>query len=101
MNMSEQFAKTSQQKLGRYAQRFTLSNTLDTIDLFKKPLPAFNMRGRSHVPSFCGAFASVLVLMIVTLYGLSKFFHLIMKHNPNIASWVEQGTQDKTETINF
>ena len=53
------------------------------------------------MPSFCGAFASVLVLMIVTLYGLSKFFHLIMKHNPNIASWVEQGAQDKTETINF
>ena len=52
------------------------------------------MRGRSHVPSFCGAFASLLVYLIVAVYGLMKFIHLQSRHNPNISTFLEQSALD-------
>ena len=99
--MKQSIKKTNQQKLGSYTQIFTLENTLDTIDLFKQPLPAFNMRGRFHVPSLCGAFASVLITLIVTVYGMSKFIQMMSKHNPNISSWIEQGVVEHSVKMKF
>ena len=64
---------TSQQKLVRYASWFSIPNTLHNLDMFKKPLPVFNIKGRSVVPSYCGVFTSVLIVTILTIYGLSKF----------------------------
>ena len=60
------------------------------------------MRGRSHVPSFCGAFASLLVYLIVAVYGLMKFIHLQSRHNPNISTFLEQSALDsETSRMNF
>ena len=72
-----------------FSSTFTLQNTIDAIDLFKKELPTFNMKGKTHVPSYFGAFMSVLVALIVTVYALTKFIQLISKHNPNVSSWIE------------
>ena len=71
----EQKAKepVKQTRFESYASPFTLSNTMDFLDLFKMPLPSFNMRGRSHIPSFCGVFATILICLIASVYGLSKF----------------------------
>ena len=65
--------KTAQSGAVRYASCFTIRNTLEMVDFFKRPLPVFNIRGRDLVPSYCGAFTSLLILLVVTIYGLSKF----------------------------
>ena len=84
-----------------FTSSFTLQNTIDAIDLFKKNLPTFNMKGKTHVPSYFGAFMSVLVALIVTLYGLTKFIQLTSKHNPNVSSWVEQGAVTSETILDF
>ena len=70
-------------------------------DLFKQPLPHFNIRGRDNVPSLWGVLASVLIMAIVTVYSLSKFIQMMSRHNPNIASWIEHGAIDQDVVINF
>ena len=99
--MNRQFLNEGTQKLESYASKFTLDNTLEALDLFKRPLPAFNMRGRTHVPSLCGAFVSVLMCLVVTVYGLSKFIQMMSRNNPNIASWLDQGALEPEESIKF
>ena len=91
-----------QTRFERYASPFTLSNTMDFLDLFKSPLPSFNMRGRSHIPSFCGVFATILIYLIASVYGLSKFIQMMQKHNPDVSSFLEQEvlTHEKAK-INF
>ena len=56
-----------------YDSCFSVQGTIEMVDMFKKPLPAFNIRGSSEVASYCGAFTSVLISLILTVYGLSKF----------------------------
>ena len=65
---------------------FTLQNTFDSIDLFNKELPTFNMKGKTHVSSYFGAFMSVLVSLIVIVYRLTKFNQLTSKQNPNVSA---------------
>lgn len=78
----------------KYASCFTIQNTLGFIDFFKQPLPVFNIKGRSDVPSYCGAFSSVLIMLILSIYGLYKFVKMLDRENPNIANWVEYGAID-------
>ena len=94
-------AKVKEASSRGFARSFTLQNTIDAIDLFKKRLPTFNMKGKTHVPSYCGAFVSVLVALIVTLYALTKFIQLTSKHNPNVSSWFEQGAITSETILDF
>ena len=55
----------------------------------------------NRVPSFFGAFMSVLVALLVILYGLTKFIQLTSKHNPNVSSWVEQGAVTSETILDF
>ena len=84
-----------------FASTFTLQNTIDAIDMFKKELPTFNMKGKTHMPSYFGAFMSVLVALIVVVYGLTKFIQLTSKHNPNVSSWFEQGEITSEIVLDF
>ena len=53
--------------------RFSLTNTLDVIDLFQVPMPGFNLGGRDSVSSLTGGFFSFLVYMTIIVYGAFKF----------------------------
>ena len=44
---------------------------------------------------------SVLVALVVTVYGLTKFIQLTSKHNPNVSSWVEQGAVTSETVLDF
>ena len=92
-----------QPRFERYASAFTLSNTLEFLDLFKVPLPAFNLRGRDHIPTFFGAFTTVLVWLIVSVHGLSTFIQMMQRHNPNVSSFLEQQDYEdnKDALLNF
>ena len=86
----------------QYTSAFSLSNTLYLIDFFKQPLPSFHVRGRSFQPSFCGGFASILITLIVIVYGLSTFIQMLHRQNPNVSSFLGTGVLDSsTAIINF
>ena len=53
------------------------------------------------MPSLWGVLASVLIMAIVTVYGVSKFIHMLNKRNPNLASWVDTGAIDQDFVISF
>ena len=53
------------------------------------------------VPSYTGAFTSVLISVIVAIYGLSKFVQLLNRQNPNISSWTENDAIDPDALINM
>ena len=44
---------------------------------------------------------SVLISLIVIVYGLTKFIQLTSKHNPNVSSWVEQGAVTSETILDF
>ena len=55
------------------------------------------------MPSYFGAFTTVLVGLVATVYGLVKFIHMMQKHNPNVSSFLEQQdfADNKVAKINF
>ena len=59
------------------------------FDIFGQPLPSFNIKGEDVIRTKIGAAVSMMVLVIVLYYGAIKSFHLVTKHNPIIASYVE------------
>ena len=59
------------------------------------------MKGKTHVPSYFGAFMSVQIALIVILYGMTKFIQLTSRHNPNVSSWVEQGAVTSEIVFDF
>ena len=52
---------------------FRLQNSLETLDLFKQPLPQFNMHGRTKIPTITGAIMSFIIVNVMLLYSLTKF----------------------------
>ena len=78
-----------------------LQNGFYKLDLFQKPLPGFNVRGRSTIPSLAGVVCSISIMMLTFLYAGLKFTHLITKHNPNIATYVERNVIPPFEEFRF
>ena len=59
------------------------------------------MRGRESIPSYLGAFLSFGIAMVMLVYASIKFSHLMMKHNPTIASFTVEGDIDPEDRFNF
>ena len=72
-NLDQPLHMQTQTRIQSYAHRFRLRNTLDVIDLFRKPLPIFNMRGRRAVPTICGAIVTFIIVIVSLLYSTTKF----------------------------
>ena len=53
-------------------RKFRLQNSLETLDLFKQPLPQFNMRGRTMIPTITGAIMSFIIVIVMLLYSMTK-----------------------------
>ena len=62
-NQSVKSGPKRKDRLSSYTARFRLRNTLDAIDIFRKPLPNFNMRGRTSVPTVCGAIVTFTIII--------------------------------------
>lgn len=50
-----------------------ISNKLQGIDLFSREVPAFNLRGETHINTTVGGLVSVLILVTTLLYTAIKF----------------------------
>ncbi len=50
-----------------------VGNKLQSIDLFGREVPAFNLKGETHVNTTVGGLVSVLILITTLLYTVIKF----------------------------
>ena len=80
---------------------FLLQNTLSALDLFDKPLPVFNIKGSSSVPSITGALVSSLIYILLALYASYSFIHVITRHSPSISSYMETGVVTNEYELNM
>ena len=71
------------------------------LDFFQKPLPMFNIKGRSTVPSLSGGLISLLIIIVIGLYSAVKFKHMAEKQNPSISSFIEYGALHSDFELNF
>ena len=78
-----------------------LSNLLEKIDLFGRPLPVFNLKGETKVFTVTGGLVSFAITVIVLCYGALKFQHMIMKHNADVTSVLETDVFDFNEITNL
>ena len=74
---------------------------VQSMDIFKRPLPAFNIRGRSEIGTVTGALLSFLLIIILLFYSMVKISQLISQTNPTISSFTTQNYFDASNVINF
>ena len=60
--------------MGKRALDF--KNVFERLDIFGKPLPSFNIKGRDSVNTMIGGLCTVMLYAIVLLYGITKLIHL-------------------------
>ena len=82
-------------------RRYTLQNTLASLDIFSQPVPSFNINGHTKISSFAGSILSCIVLLILLFYGTNKFKQLLERSNPTISSFVERGALTKEDHLNL
>ena len=66
-----------------------LGEVLKQIDLFGKPMPGFNLRGKDEVNTSCGGFISLVILFITIMFGCLKLSHLMTRKGPTINTYVQ------------
>ena len=76
-------------------------NFLERFDIFGKPLPGFNIKGRQQVNTMFGGASRLLLLMIVMLYAATKLIHLMSKANPNVSSYIREGSFTEEDILNL
>ena len=59
-----------------------MQNFFKKIDIFGKPLPSFNLKGETKVPTLAGGLVTFMIICVFLTYGCLKFFHLIERANP-------------------
>ena len=79
----------------------TVRKVLDFLDLFQKPLPSFNIRGKRQVSSFIGGVSSFFIALILIMYATVKFTDMMSRSNPNISRHIERDAIDPTEKFNL
>ena len=46
---------------------------LEKFDVFGEPLPSFNIKGSEEVTSKAGGFATLIIFIVMLLFGAMKF----------------------------
>ena len=69
-----------------------VKSVLKRFDIFGKPLPGFNIKGNDQVNTIAGGISSILIFGIVLIYATTKLIHLHSKANPNVSSFIRQGS---------
>ena len=86
---------------GQKSGWFRVPRIIESLDMFKQDLPAFNIRGKTKIASLAGAVMSFAILFVMLIYGTIKMIQLSSRTNPNITSFVQQNYFDGTNVVNF
>ena len=68
-----------------------------SLDLFKEPMPAFNIAGNQHVRTHCGGCVSLVMMYVLFLFSTLKLQHLLSKHNPQVNTFKTRDAFDETD----
>ena len=62
-----------------------VSDNIKSLDFFRKPIPGFNIEGKAASEgTLLGTLVSVLLIIVMLLYGAVKFDILVNMVNPSI-----------------
>ena len=84
-------AKNKSKNAQTRSNSWGISNLLELFDIFGKPLPMFNIKGKESVHTILGGVASICIFGVVVLYAVAKFAQLESRSNPTVSSYIEQG----------
>ena len=68
-----------------------------TLDMFKEPLPAFNIEGEGHIRTYCGGCVSLIIVYVLFLFAMLKLTHLMSRQNPQVNTYVEREAFDESD----
>ena len=78
-----------------------MPNVLKKIDIFGEPLPGFNVKGETAIPTLTGGICTFLIIIIFISYGSLKFIHLMEKRNPQVIQVTERGVFGSDDIIDL
>ena len=67
-----------------------LKETLKKWDLFERPVPSLNLKGKETIRTLTGSILSLVLRSIMVIFGLLKLNHLLSRHNPTINTFLEE-----------
>ena len=59
------------------------------LDVFGESLPAFILKGKDKVQTRVGGVFTILAFLIVLMYAILKFSHLMTRHKPTMFSYLK------------
>ena len=69
------------------------------MDIFQKDLPGFNLKGKEKVSTVFGGLITVILIIIMLLYGGIKLKHLVDRANPNVSTFVKEFNLTSEDTL--
>ena len=66
-------------------QNFRMPEIVKSLDIFSRPLPSFNIGGKTSVQTSCGACVSIIIFMLTFAFALLKMQNLLNRKNPFLA----------------
>ena len=64
------------------------------LDFFAKPIPGFNVGGRTAISSLKGSFLSLIIIFITAMFAFQKLETLLMRKNPDVTTNVLEDAFD-------
>ena len=59
------------------------------LDVFGQSLPTFILKGKDKVQTRVGGVFTILAFLIVLMYAILKFSHLMARHKPTMFSYLK------------
>ena len=78
-----------------------LRRTIESADFFARPLPQFKLKGKARIPSLFGGIVALLILAVMTWYGLVKASTLLNQENPNVSSFLDKFALQSYESLSL
>ena len=85
----------------KFLRRFSSGKALKSLDFFSKPIPAFNIRGKTKLSSPGGTFVSLVVIAVMFLYTMTKLQILLVAENPVISQFRLEDALDLDTELNL
>ena len=78
-----------------------VGSLFERMDLFRRPLPSFNVKGRDTVPSCAGGCVSLAAMAVLLVYALMKLQDFLTRNSPTVTSYVDRYSIDSDEHLNL
>ena len=82
-------------------KRWHINRVLHQVDMFGKPIPAFNIKGENSVKSLAGGCLTLTIMGLVFTYAVIKGVQLINRSNPIMSEIMVPGYYSPIDMINL